>query len=57
MTTHGYESYAASIKAAGERGEKDFKRARKREERLIVAVFVAVCGCAEVLLLLALAHR
>ena len=55
--THYYESDVSRIKAGDERREKDSKRARKRGERLIVAAFVSVCGGAEILWLLALAHR
>lgn len=57
MDTHQDEFYAGSIKAANKQREKVFNRLRKREDRLIVAVFICVCVCAEILFILALAHR
>ena len=56
MTTHQNESEATAIKAAIERRDNYFERARKREEWLIVT-FVGIFGCAAILLLLGLAHR
>ena len=57
MITHQYESDIASDKAADECRARGFERARKREERLIVGAFIAIFGCAEIFLLLALAYR
>lgn len=57
MTTQQYESATASTRAADERREQHFERVRNRGERIFVVIFIGVCGCAEILLILAVAYR
>ena len=57
MTIHQHGSDRASLRAAADFQDKAREHARKREELLYLAIFVAIGVCVEIALVFLFAHR